>query len=81
MIQWMTGPEAGQIERALAGADVDEVTVIYRMGSPWLSVDVWVHFKGPKRLALWRRTGAVHELDDQGAASDDPVIPAAWDMP
>jgi len=77
-MEWMTVVECGQIERALAGADVVKLTVTIGDNTPWLIVDASIFMKGERKLALWRTTGAVHELDENGAVLDDPLIPAAW---
>jgi hypothetical protein len=77
-MDWMTVMECGQIERALAGADVVKIIVTIRDDSPWLTVDASIFMKPKRKLALWRATGAVHEIDIHGAVFDDPLIPAAW---
>ena len=78
--EWPSAVERQQIERALYGKEVTRLALIAGVGSPWLQVEAWVHLEGDYKLALWRATGAVHELDEHGAVKDDPIIPASWNM-
>jgi hypothetical protein len=78
--EWPSAVERSQIERALHDADVTLLTLKVHTGSPWLQVDVWVHLEGPRQLALWRATGAVHAVGSDGAVEEDPIIPAGWNM-
>jgi hypothetical protein len=78
--EWPSAVERQQIDRALHGKDVEKLTIVVSGGSPWLQVDAWVHMEGDYKLALWRSTGAVYELDSLGAVKDDPIIPAGWNM-
>jgi hypothetical protein len=77
---WPSAVERTQIERALIDKDIDRMTIVVESGSPWLQVKVWGWQEGEYELALWRRTGAVHEIDSMGAVKDDPIIPASWNM-
>lgn len=79
-MNWPSAVERGQIERALAGADLEKLTITIEERSPWLQADAWIHLKGERKLALWRPTGAVHEVGEDGAVADDPIIPAGWSM-
>jgi hypothetical protein len=50
------------------------------LSSPWMTVDAMG--KPPERYAIWRRTGAVHRVQEDGdeypeAVEDDPI----WSPP
>jgi hypothetical protein len=79
-VNWPSAIEREQIERALLGFEVEKLTIVVAKGSPWLSVDAWIHLEGEHKLALWRATGAVHELDEHGAVRDDPLLPGRWHL-
>ena len=60
--------------------DVLRVAWMPGEGSPWLLVDLGQPSAGEveawavHRFAIWKRTGAVHTLDREGAVSDGPII-------
>lgn len=72
--EWPSDAERDQIKKALIHRDVTNLTINVEKGSPWLSVDAWIYLEGEYRLALWRATGAVYELDEHGAVKEDPLI-------
>lgn len=78
--EWPSAVERSQVERALNGKQVTRLKLSVESDSPWMSVDAWVYVEGWYKLALWRATGAVYELDEHGAVKDDPIIPAGWSM-
>lgn len=78
--EWPSAVERQQIERALHGKDVTKLKIVAETDSPWLQIDAWVHLEGEYRLALWRATGAVYELDNIGAVKEPPIIPPGWEM-
>lgn len=78
---WLLRPldrEWNQVVKALQGADVERIDVRVEHHSPWVQIDAWVHMEGPRKLALWRATGAVYAVGSDGAVEDDPFVPAAW---
>lgn len=79
-MNWPSVIEREQIERALLGEQVEKLTIIVEERSPWLQVDAWIHLEGERKLALWRATGAVHEIGADGAVTDEEVLPARWQM-
>lgn len=40
-------------------------------------IEVFPTRPGLPRYAIWKKTGAVHTVDEHGAVSDDPVWPDA----
>lgn len=79
--EWPSAVERQQIERALHGKDVEKLTIRAGVDSPWLQVDAWVHMVGDYKLALWRASGAVYELDSLGAVKENPIIPRVRRLP
>jgi hypothetical protein len=75
---WPTDGEFEQIQKALRDRDVNKLTIVAEVGSPWLQVDAWVHMEGELKLALWRATGAVYGLDSRGAVEEDAMVKGAW---
>ena len=74
-VDWPTPDELAQLERATADLDVERAFLRVERASPWVSLDVWVFLEGERKFALWRATGAVYEVDQHGAAADDPMVP------
>lgn len=62
-----------QIDRFLHNQDITWLSLKYTDGSPWLEFDCWVHLKGRFEFAIWRRTGDIYQVGEDGAVSDDPI--------
>jgi hypothetical protein len=87
LIVVLRAEELAQIARAVAAiVDARSVRVVHRDGSPWIELGVATGPElaepfppadmsryGVRRLALWRYTLAVYELDEHGAVGDDPI--------
>jgi hypothetical protein len=57
----------------LQGQDIETLVVRVRSGSPWFEFDVWIHEKGIFKFAIWIATMQVYEVNEMGAASEDPI--------
>lgn len=69
-VEFLREPIASGVLRALALIPQHRSPVIrLSSGSPWVEVD---QTPGPK-LVVWRATGAVYEVDEQGAVGEEPV--------
>lgn len=81
-ILWPLPEELRQLDKALeglVGMNVSSVSLtVETEKDSWLTLQAWVYLQGELRLALWRNTGAVYKINDQGAVEDDPFVPAAW---
>jgi hypothetical protein len=54
--------------------DVDLERLDIRIeNSPWVRFAIWVHMRGEFEFALWRSTGDVFAVGEDGAVGDDPV--------
>lgn len=53
--------------------EIVQLTVRLASGSPWIQLDLWLHLRGERKYALWVETGNVYDVDEHGAASDDPI--------
>lgn len=63
----------GTVNNFLADQDLDWLSFKYRNGSPWVEFTCWVHMKGEYVFALWRATGAIHQVGPDGAVFDEPL--------
>lgn len=72
--RWPSSNEAKQVQAALEGKEVAGLQLTVENGSPWLQIDARVYLEGIIKLALWRATGAVYRVGEDGAVEDDPFI-------
>jgi hypothetical protein len=61
-----------RINNFLHKQDIEWLQIHYHLESPWLEFSCWVHLRGEFRFAIWRNTGAIHQVLD-GAVTDDPI--------
>lgn len=73
----MTHPHLDLVAAWIPGREGD--TLLNAIGTPWLRVDLGQKSEGETdayavwSYAIWRHTGAVHQMRD-GAVDDDPLI-------
>lgn len=60
-----------KVLHALEGLDVENVKL--EANGPWVQITATVHLQGPRKWAVWTRTGVLHRILPDGSVSEDPV--------
>lgn len=64
-LDWLLAQHPGKPIARLDG----QLPSAFTVGGSWIVLD----FTGGPRCAIWKATGAVYELEPDGAAPDDPI--------